>query len=105
MNLNNGANKMTDLLHFPIFYKNRIFELRFLTLGSVELWRTNFVQSKSILSKACVVYIVILCNTKHIKFMINTFKGKIYAHQAAGMILKRKSDYIINAFAMVLLVG
>ncbi|MFT7422984.1 MAG: hypothetical protein ACI8UC_001053, partial [Psychromonas sp.] len=55
MNLNNGANKMTDLLHFPIFYKNRIFELRFLTLGSVELWRTNFVQSKSILSKACVV--------------------------------------------------
>jgi hypothetical protein len=37
--------------------------------------------------------------------MINAFKDKIYAHQAAGMILKRKSDYIINVFAMVLSVG
>jgi hypothetical protein len=44
MNLNNGANKMTDLLHFPIFYKNRIFELRFLTLERVDLSSMIFKQ-------------------------------------------------------------
>ncbi|MFQ3175463.1 MAG: redox-sensitive bicupin YhaK (pirin superfamily) [Psychromonas sp.] len=34
------------------------------TVGSVDLWSTNFVQSKSVLSKACVVHIVILCKRR-----------------------------------------
>ncbi|PKH04034.1 hypothetical protein CXF72_03120 [Psychromonas sp. MB-3u-54] len=40
-----------------------------------------------------------------IKFMISCSKGKIDAHKAAGMILNSKSDYFINAFAMILSVG
>ncbi|MFT6349271.1 MAG: hypothetical protein ACJAYB_002291 [Psychromonas sp.] len=37
--------------------------------------------------------------------MISCFKGKIYAHKVAGMILKSKSDYLVNAFALILSVG
>ncbi|PKH01807.1 hypothetical protein CXF72_15260 [Psychromonas sp. MB-3u-54] len=39
-------------------------------------------------------------NTKRIQFMINAFKGKIYAHKTAGMILNSKSDHLINAFGI-----
>ncbi|MFT6140323.1 MAG: hypothetical protein ACJAXN_001536 [Psychromonas sp.] len=34
--------------------------------------------------------------------MIRCFKGKIYAHKVAGMILNSKSDYLVNAVAMIL---
>ncbi|MFT4835736.1 MAG: hypothetical protein ACI9IJ_000650 [Psychromonas sp.] len=37
--------------------------------------------------------------------MISCFKGKIYAYKVAGMILKSKSDYFVNTFAMILSVG
>jgi len=35
-----------------------------LLLGSVDHSSTNFVQSKSVLSKACIVHIVILCKRR-----------------------------------------
>ncbi|PKH03366.1 hypothetical protein CXF72_06990 [Psychromonas sp. MB-3u-54] len=46
-----------------------------------------------------------ITDTKSIKFMISSSKGKIYAHKAIGMILNSKSDYFINVFDMGLSVG
>ncbi|PKH03449.1 hypothetical protein CXF72_06470 [Psychromonas sp. MB-3u-54] len=40
-------------------------------------------------------------NKTAIKFMISCFKGKIYAHKAAGIILNSKSDHFISAFGLI----
>jgi hypothetical protein len=56
------------------------------------------------LGSAFGVFLKWRIDNKHIKFMLNAFKGKIDTHKAVVMIFDDKADHLTNTFAMIIFV-